>query len=114
MFNGVKGDVESMKGITYDDFIYWLMNQPIKQKNLVIAIVDSVIDSSEISFHNDYIVWENGIMPKTFEEFTLQLSYALDVWDYENTDEGKKYKIVSDILHDYVTNEIWLGQSKLI
>ena len=113
MFNGVKGDVESMKGITYDDFIYWLMNQPIKQKNLVIAIVDSVIDSPEISTQNGYIVWENGTIPKSFEEFTLQLSYALDVWAYENTDEGKKCKIVSDILHDYVTNEIWLGQSKL-
>lgn len=103
----VNGD-GSMKGITYDDYMYWLMNQPLKKKNLVSAIVDSVIDSPNISIQNGYIVWEDGSMPKTFEEFTLQLSYTLDIWADENTDEGKKCKIVSNILHDYVTNKIWL------
>ena len=97
----VNGDGR-MNGITYDEYMNWLMNQPLEQICLVSTVVESIIDSPAISTQNDYIVWEGGSMPKTFEEFTLQLSYALDVWADDNTDEGKKCKIVSDILHDYV------------
>ena len=93
-----------MKGITYDEFMNWLSNQPLKEPNLVSRVVKSVYYSPEISTQNECIVWEDGTIPKTFEEFALQLSYALDVWanDTDDINEGRNYKIVSDILHDYV------------
>ena len=95
---------ETMNGITYDEFMNWLSNQPLEQLNLVSTVVKDMYCSPEISTQNECIVWEDGTIPKTFEEFTLQLSYALDVWahDTDDSNEGRKYKIVSDILHNYI------------
>ena len=102
-----------MKGITYNDYMEWLWNRPLEQLYLVTDIVDSMIDSPEISTQKGYIVWSDGTIPKTFEEFTEQLSFALDTWADDNTtvddygqriydEEGEKCKIVSGILWDYV------------